>query len=346
MINKLLSTFKNRQTDAPSAAENEAAKSVSSPEKAAELLARLQADFAATEFGSTPARRNILSKQVEQAKLACSRHDIETERQRVTAAMQRDKDGFEKDLEQAQKSLTGAYQALVKQQDRHRTVLARLEPLQSQLALTIQNAADNLISAKNAFDAVVLTGDEPAEIAAAEKLYRMEVEGKTATGPLQLRLEAIQREEIDARNALATASQTHQAAGNGILQAKAALALLEYDRQAQALLDAYVTQAIAVRACGSTAMSHVSVFDVQVSSAERIIFGKKMDAFNNRYLPDYFVDAIVKSMFAKVDLGILAIKVQDIAEPLPEPQEDMVAVPGVGYSDGSFDVRHIPQKYA
>ena len=321
MINKLLSTFKTRQPDARSAAENEAAKSISSPAKAAELLARLQADFAATEGEATPARRNMLRKQVEQAELAIRRHDIETERQQVAAALQRDKDSGEKDLEQAQKSLASADQVVTKQQDRHRAVLARLEPLQAQLALTIQNAADNLLSAKTAFDAAVLTGDEPAEIAAAEKLYQLEAEGKTAAGPLQLRLDAIHREEIDARNALAAASQAHQDAGNSILQAKAVLALVEFDRQAQALLEAYVTQAIAARACGAMAVSNVSVFDVQVSSAERIVGGKGIDAFNNRHLPGYLIDGIVTTMFAKPDLAILAVNVGSIAEPLLKFQE-------------------------
>ena len=346
MINKLLSTFKTRQPETRTAAENEAAKSISTPEKAAELKARIQVAINTADAGSNLALSALLRSQLEQATLACRRHDIETECQRVAAALQRDKASGERDLEQAQKSLASTDQVVTKQQDRHRAVVARLAPLESQLALTIQNAADNLASAQAAFDAAVLKGDEPAEIAAAERLYQMETEGKTAAGPLQLRLAAVRREEVDAKNTLATALQAKQDANNLILQAKANLALVEYDRQAQALLDAYVTQAIAVGACSAMRISKVNIFDVQVSSAERIVHGKVMNSFNNRHLPGYVIDGIVTTMFAKPDLAILATRVEDIAEPLPDPQEDLVAVPGVRYPDGSFDVRHIPRKYA
>lgn len=196
-------------------------------------------------------------------------------------------------------------------------MLARLEPLESQLALTIQNAADSLGSAQAAFDAAVLKGDEPAEIAAAEKLYQMETEGKTAAGPLQLRLEAIRREEVDAKNALAAASQAKQDANNLILQAKATLALVEYDRQAQALLEAYVTQAIAVKASGCK--RGLKAFDVQVFSAEHIVGGRGMDAYNNRRLPGYAIDGLVTTMSTEPNLAILATTVEDIAEPQSEP---------------------------
>ena len=315
MINKLLSTFKTRQSDTRSAAENEAAKSISSPEKAAELLARLQAAIEIAEQGPDLVLRSMLRNQREQAAIACRRYGIETERQQVVAALQRDKASGEKDLEQAQKSLVIADQVVTKQQDRHRAVLARLEPLESQLALTIQNAANSLHFAQAAFDAAVLKGDEPAEIAAAEKLYQMEAESKTAAGPLQLRLNAIRREEIDTKNALAAALQTKQDASNSILQAKAALALVEYDRQAQALLEAYVTQATAVDACGAMARRKVQVFDMQVSSAERIVGGKGV---SNGRLPGYVMDGIVSAVSVEPNLAILATRVEDIAEPLPE----------------------------
>lgn len=108
MINKLLSTFKTRQPDTRSAAENEAAKSISTPEKAAELLARLQAAVEIAEQGPNLARRNMLRRQRDEATLACRRHGIEAERQQVAAALQRDKASCEKELEQAQKSLASA----------------------------------------------------------------------------------------------------------------------------------------------------------------------------------------------------------------------------------------------
>jgi len=316
MLNKLLSTFKTRQPDTRSAAENEAEKSISTPEKAAELLARLQAAVEIAEQGPNLNRRNMLRSQRDEAALACRRYGIEAERQQVAAALQRDKASGEKELEQAQKSLASADQVLTKQQDRHRAVLARLEPLESQLALAVQVAADQLDSAKTAFDAAVLKGDEPAEIAAAEKLYQMETEGKTAAGPLQLRLEAIRREEVDAKNALAAASQAKQDANNLILQAKATLALVEYDRQARALLEAYANQAIAVSACAGMAGSKVRVFDMQMSSAERVIGSK--GASNGR-LPDYVIDGLVAAMLAEPNLAILATRIEDIEEPQSEP---------------------------
>ncbi|CAN5353942.1 hypothetical protein BH10PSE16_BH10PSE16_43410 [soil metagenome] len=246
--------------------------------------------------------------------------------------MQRDKANGEKSLEKAKQAFASADRVFLEKQSRHLAVLARLVPLESQLTLAIQGTADQLSAAQSAFDAAVLKGDEPAEMVAAEKLYELKAGTKNPAGPLQLRLAAIRREEIEANNALATAEQEKNEANKAILHAQADLALVEYDRQVQALLDAYVAQAIAVAKCSDkvspTAIIHL--FQAQVSSGERIVFGRRMDNFNNRHLSAFVVRDMIADMTKEPDLAILGANVEDIAELFSESKEERRMSPVIG----------------
>lgn len=317
MLVKLLSKFKASHPAAQNPAETKAAQSIGTAEKTAALLIQLEADRAAAKSGTE--RHKVICKQQKEAELARGQHQIESERQRVAATIERDKASGQKALEKAQESLASADAALLKSQARNRAVLARLEPLEAQLTQAKQDAADQLNAAQKAFDTAVISGDESAEVAAAEKLYQLKTESNNPAGPLQLRLGAIRNEEIEVKNALAAAEQEKHDANKAILRAKADLALVEYDRQVQALLDAYVTQRIAVNACGEKIYSMPDLFGAQVGSAERIMFGKKIDGYSQKVLPKYAVEKIISDMSAEPDLAILAINAEDVAEPLPEP---------------------------
>ena len=332
MLKKLLSTFKVLQPSAQTPAEAEAADSISTLEKTAALLARLDASIAALADTPNSPRRTMLRKQHAQAMLASRRHAIESEGQRVTAATQRDKISGEKSLEKAKQAFASAERVYLEKQSRHLAVLARLAPLESQLTLAIQGTADQLSAAQAAFDAAVLKGDEPAEMKAAEKLYELKAGTRNPAGPLQLRLAAIRREEIEANNAMAAAEQEKNEANDAILHAHAELALVEYDRQAQALLAAYMVQAIAVKKVSNkvSPSAKIDAFSAQVSSGERIVFGKRMDNFSNRHLSNFTVRDMVNDMTTEPDLAILGTNVQDIAELLSESEEERRMHPVIG----------------
>lgn len=348
MLKKLLSTFKVLQPLTQNPAETEAADAISSPEKTAALLVRLEASIATYAETPNSPRRMMLRSQHGQAMLASRRHAIESESQRVAAATQRDKANGEKNLEKANQAFAGVDRVFLEKKARHLAVLARLEPLEAQLTLAIQGAVDQLSAAQAAFDAAVLKGDEPAEMKAAEKLYEIKARTLNPAGPLQLRLAAIRREEIEAINALAAAEQKKSEANKAILRAQADLALVEYDRQVQALLDAYVAQAIAVGKCSDrvSPSAKIASFEAQVSSGERIVFGGRMDNFSNRHLSAFVVRDMIADMTKEPDLAMLAANVEDIAELPPESDEDrrMSPVPGglVARADGGFEEASAP----
>ena len=133
MLKKLLSNFKNIQPSTQNPAETEAAESISSPEKTAALVARLEAAIAALADTPNSPRRMMLRRQYEQAMLAARRHAIESESQRVIAATQRDKVNGEKNLEKAKQAFASAERMFLEKQAGRFAVLARLEPLESRL---------------------------------------------------------------------------------------------------------------------------------------------------------------------------------------------------------------------
>lgn len=342
MLKKLLSTFKVLQPSTQNPAETEAADAISSPEKTAALSVKLEAEIAALADTPNSTRRMMLRKQHEQAMLAGRRHAIEAEGQRVAAVTQRDKAKGEKNLEQAHQALASAERVLLEKQSGHFAVLARLEPLETRLSLAIQGAADQLSAARSAFDAAVLNGDESAEMVAAEKLYELEAGTLNPAGPLQLRLAAIRREEDKAKKELTAAEQGKNKATQAVFQAQAEIALIEYDRQVQALLDAYVAQAVAVAKCPDRLSPSVKVgpLGVEVSSAERIVFGNRIDSLaSRRMLSPFLVRDMINDMTATPDLAILGINVQDIEE-LPTESTNDRPIPGslTQLASGAFAV--------
>ena len=105
------------------------------------------------------------------------------------------------------------------------------------------------------------------------------------------------------------------------MQAKAALALVEYDRQVQVLLDAYAAQAAAVAKCSGalTPAMKIGPLDIDVSSTERVVFGNRIDALSRRRMPSPFlIKDMINDMTATPDLAILGTNVQDIEESLAE----------------------------
>lgn len=333
MLSKIISKFKTPDAVTKNTAEAAAAETISTLEKTASHIARLEvARDAETKYSS---RHQLLAKQHEQASIAARRYEVEAERKRVAGVVQRDKATAEKALDAANDQHAIATDNLKKAQAKHHAISARLQPLEAEQTNALAKAQEQAAAAKTEFDAAIAAGDDTAESIAAERLFQAKENSESGTalnGPLALRIEALRNELVVAADLVTVQEKAIQQATKAGLQAKAELALVEYDRQAQALLDAYVAQRVAVSACGgvstpgagwATGFSGRTVdqFDVQISSSERILLGARIDAYNNRHLPSHAVTQIIDAMTAP-DLSILAAKVEDLPpEIIPEDVE-------------------------
>lgn len=332
MLNKLISKFKTPDVVTQNSAEAAASESISTPEKTASLLARLEVvRDAETKYSS---RHQLLSKQHQQASFAAQRFQIEAERKRVAGAVQRDKATAEKSLDAANDQHAIATDNLKTAQVRHQDLAARLQPLEAEQKNYQQKVQERVTTANTEFSAAITAGDDAAEAAAAEKLFQAKMAGlpgASLSGPLALRIEALCNELQLAEDIVTVHEKAIDQATQARLKAKAELALVEYDRQAQALLEAYVAQRIAVSACGGVTIPGagwvtdfrgrtVDKFDVQISSSERILLGARIDVYNNRHLPSHVVTGIIEAMTAP-DLSIIAAKVEDLPNIPAEPVE-------------------------
>lgn len=325
MLSKLIAKFKTPEPVAKNPEEARAAALIDTPEKAAALVANLETALdAEPEFSWR--RRQLLKDQREQAALAVRRFENEAERQRVAAVLQRDKAQGEKALSEASGALARANDQLNAAKAKHQAAADRVAPLEVELQKSKQQAEDRVAQAQAAFEAAVGKGDEAAEALAAESLFQAQEDrrrGGPQAGPLGLRIGALRREREQAAAAVATAQAGAEDAQQAVHLAKAELALVEYDRQVNALLDAFLAQRVAIVACGSgknaaaVRAACVNNFQVQASKPERILHGRGLTGYNNRYLPGYTVDSMLVAATKAPDLKVLALKLEDL--PPEEP---------------------------
>ncbi len=324
--------------------EADVAAMIASPEKTAHFKSQVEADRAATAPNT---RRYLhLNRQLDELKRVELRHQVESERQRVAAALQSHKAAADKALEQALESLASADGDLADQRKLYEAGLARLEPLETAKTMALKSAADEVIAAEKDFAAIAGKGDEAAEIAASERLYQVKSNGKNAAGPLSLRLAAAMRDEIDAKQAMIVSEDARQNAEKAVELARANVRLIAYSGLAQPLLDAYVEEEIAVAACGRKYFSGRAIgqFSVQVSCADHIVFGTRMDAYANRVLPMHIVREIIAALSTAPNLLLLSTPADSIVEPSPEPPEDRrlrTSVSAVLRPDGTVEEQFI-----
>lgn len=329
MLTKLISKFKTAQPTNQSPAESAAADMISTPEKAASLLAQIEVARDAEEKYSP--RYNLLSKQHEQVSSVLRRHATDAERTRVAGVVQRDMAAAEKALTAAHEQHAIASGNLSTALAKREALLTRLQPLEAEKIQAQQQVEERALTAQKEFDGAIAVGDVAAEKLAADALYQAKNDcqsGSALMGSIDLRINAV-RNELEIAADLVSVQETAVAqADQARLIAQAELALLEYDRQAQALFDAFLKQRVAVSAymdClprvayQSTHFSGrmVDHFEAQISSPERIVFGSSISVYNNRYLPASTYMPAVYAAGAKLDLAVLAASVDDLPEDPP-----------------------------
>lgn len=270
-------------------------------------------------------RIQLIRSQIEEVKLAIIHHAVNDERARVEATFKRDSLTCAAAKSQAQESHCAATEKLQEANAKHQVIIDRLTPLQDELARSRVAAKEAAKTAQANFDAAIAAGDTSAETIASERLYQAlkatDVGG--TSGPLTLRIAALQRELDATVQAVIAAKDFLAAADKAIAYAEADFALLDYDRQVQNLLDAWVIQKAAVlstmkhdqarkKFMSTTGAFAVDLFELQISSHERILFGLKMDVYNRRHLPIWICDQLVKAAMGTPNLEILAAKVEDL----------------------------------
>lgn len=336
MLNKLISRFKAPQAATPNPAHVAAADTISTLEKAAGLVAQLEAARDAEEKFSP--RHRFFSKQHEEAARALKRHELDAERKRVASAVQRDKAAAEKSLSLADEQHAIASGNLNTALARREALTTRLEPLEAEKTQAQQQAEERALVAQKEFDAAISAGDIEAEKLAAAALYQAKNDcrsGSVLMGPIDLRINAIRSELAIASDLVSVQEAAIAQADQARLIAQAELALAEYDRQAQSLFDAFLKQRVAVNAClaslpNTAYRSHpfngraVDQFETQVSSPGRIVFGSSIDVYNNRYLPAHIYMGIFEAVSAEPNLAVLAASVDDLPAETVEPAVDFV----------------------
>jgi hypothetical protein len=333
MLNKLISKFKTPEVVTQTPAEAAAAESISTLEKAELLENQLDAAQRA-ENGPSP-RRELLRKQMKQAWIAVQHHRMADEKTRVAALMKADKISADMAIKAANEAYPVAASYLVAEQEKHHSIAARLVPLEAGLNKARQQVKDGCATAQKEFDAAIASGDEVAEVAAAEKLFKAEKlsnQDAPLSGPLELRIAALRRELAAADARVSAAEVDLEDASQACLKANAELALLEYDQQAQALFEAYLVQRRVVNACGdgvNLSFPKVNDFVFAVSCRDRITFNSAMHEKNGRLSCDAS-NEFINALTSTPNLSVLATNVNELpATPKPEMNE---VGPAVYYS--------------
>ena len=257
---------------------------VSTLDKTTSLLAQLQKEIAAVDRLSP--RYLLLNRQIQQASVALARHKLDTERQRVVGVTERD--------------LTTA-----------KNVVGHVDKL-----LVVFQA--NLAAAKATQQALV------------DWLASYQAQNNTAlAGPIQSQIDTIRGRLDAATQDVANQSDALEKTQHARLIAKAEVSLVEYDQQAQALFDAWLKQRVAVDLASRSKPEAVfdkalfdgravSGFEAQVSSCERIAFGKNFSTDNNRYMPALVWHDAYIAAIKLPDLAVLSLNADDLPDWAPE----------------------------
>lgn len=340
MLNKLLSKLKPASNASHSPTETAMLATLASPEKTAQLIAQLTAARDAEQDYHGNPRRGLLSEKLKHLGVVAMRHHLDAERQRVLDVTKRDQASAEKALRSANEDQATALRELASHEDKRQAVVNRLAPLEAELSALQQTLVQFAQEAQIEFEAAIAQDNADAERKAAAKLFEAQQNfDSTAvlTGPLGLRIAAL-RSEIDAHNAIVVSRQS--AADQAVqahLVAQAELALLDYDRQAQALFEVFLVQGAAAEAAQGVdknglpiqaVANRIAEFEAQISSPERIVFGDAITAYNNRHLPYGLTQQIFKALMFKPDLKLLLARLEDLPEaPLAPPESTEFRAP-------------------
>lgn len=241
MLKQIASVFKANS-------HSEAVANISTRKKAEkwrDALMQLKENFPPTDFAS----RKVFDRKIDQISTVIDGFVLNEERARIAEELASKTKSASAFLADATKSLavakseTGKVQVkLSGLEERHSVLSANLETLK-------KKAADDEQAAQVIFDNALLSGDEAAEVAAAEKLSARKLERTVVNGqdnPTSLRLAALDREITAAKELLFRADEVESLAVATHLEALATVAVLDFDRQILPLFDAWQRACFAI----------------------------------------------------------------------------------------------------
>jgi hypothetical protein len=283
---------------------------------AAELTAEKDA-ISPNATGSQAAIFALLRK-IEQVDLARRALEIEDSRQTVAHATEQHKaeavaaiKAAEANASAAEASAETAAELLQKMEGRCAATGQRLAALTHALEANVTNAEQHL---KNA---VAAGADESEEAAASAALLAARRALSQADEPAALRvsLEALEAQRLLLATDADAKRRSAQAASADHLGVVAALLLIEYDQQAQRLLDCFArAEAAYLAACGRAAMGMMGVRPpmVEFASADHVVMGSQLTATGQRTHGARFVKS----------LAVAAVRLEVLDAPTPPVSDE------------------------
>lgn len=272
-----------------------------------------QASAINPELEGGQAGKLLIARKMEEVNRARSMLELEAERKRVVDAVAQKKAEATSAIDAAKKRVDAAAADFEAAANRLESVQGRVSTLSAQMDTVNQALMSEVEIAEKAFQHAVSTqaGDEAENAASAALLAARKALGSAdEPASLRMRLGALRGELDTVTAASCQAQQVLDDAKAAWLSAVAALRLVEYDEQAQALLDSFARADVAFRAANNRAlldMAGVNQPIVQFSNTGHVVFGGRLTVHNNRTLSERAVQ----------NLAIPAVRLDVLDTPLP-----------------------------
>ncbi len=195
------------------------------------------------------AGRQILGRKIDQVSIAVDSLALEEERARIVAELSERSKAVAEDLSCKLKALNAAREAKNKVKKELFGLEARHTVLLGDLSALKKKADDEEQAAQADFDKAILAGDDVLEASTAEKLSVKKFEKAVVNGkdnPFSLRISAIEREISSIKEVLAGYENMESQTTASHLEALAAAAILDYDRQIIPLFNSWQKACFAI----------------------------------------------------------------------------------------------------
>jgi len=315
----IFSTFprpKQAKTTSPNAA---IAKRLETPDGCDAYLSELQ-KIKAVHAANVHIALHV-EHQIEQVTRAAARLLLEAERKAVTAAIAASKSVATSAIKAAESALAVADSGSADAAQTYAATVARMAPLSALVLELRQSAAQRVQAAQTRFDEVMgqTSADEKAERDASQTLIEAKRESAESGAAECLRLDKLASQLEALKTVEEAATRARSEAAEALNQARAALALVEFDDARQLMIDAYFVADQAVESAGGRVRGH------SVPDAPSVDFSQAAHALGGgralgRSLPDYVLVAMARTL--------RPINLDFLAAPLPEQIAEPAAVEG------------------
>lgn len=263
MLNTIISKLIGSKTVSEVPAEIIAADSISTLEKANARLQEIRAAFDAP--GWTSQRRGLLRAQEREINKAIAQMTMTEKRLTITEVMDKAVQSIRAAQDKSKIEQRQIQETLSQSQKKIDTLKSRADKIESIIKKEQSEAEEKYTSLKDDFNKAIASGDEDAEMKASENLYTAKTKIEqigVVDSPLKIRHTAICKEmEAEAVNLNELKIQLENVTQN-VLKAGAEIALIEYDRQINILIDAYIRQFECVRMCSMKTANTLKTINV------------------------------------------------------------------------------------